>query len=842
MLFRNPKGRVSLLVVAAGALTLGLLSVWWLCYRNPEINFLPPRTPAQWIVYPTPPAAQALRKVELATEFRRSFQLDKNVSPATISICAFKKWTIRVNGQPLPGPNAPPENWKQVAAVDVSGLFKPGANNLSVEVSNSEGLPCLWLSLRAGGFVLNSDESWQGSFVGGTWSAAHLAEEPIPIEKGSPLWSPESPCRSMVERLPIFLIYLALASAVLAGTHWWKVRRKNTVNQSLLIPVEVCLWTGLGVLILAWVLLWWHDAGELLRLAGFDTAGHLAYIQYLLDKHGLPLADEGWEMFQPPLYYLLSAAQLGLLHLSTSEPSGILILRFFGMSCGLLTFVMAFLSVRQLFPDEPSTQFFGLLLSALLPVNLYLCFYPTNENLTAALAAVSVYLGLRILADPRVRVLPHALLGLLLGAACLTKASALMVCPILLVALGWNLRAKHVHRRLPWVLCLGATILVCAAVCGWHYWRVASHFGNPLIGNWNVETGFSWWQQPGFRIGSYYLHFGQSLAHPFYSAFASMGDGLYSTLWGDGLCGGQPDIAVRPPWNYELMSAGYLLALLPMLALLTGGALTLLRFCQRPRPEGFVLLGITAISGAALFYYSLRIPVYASAKAFYASSAFVPLCVLAATGWSSLNRKIGRFTWLLWLPMLVWAFNVYASFWIHRDAPSTRLPVARVLASDGFLDRAMEQLSQVLARDPSNSAAAQLRARILAHQDRLPEAREQAEKALASDPKDAGAHLALGNILAQQGPIDQALEQAKQALELAPGHPLAASRLSVWLFEAGKKAEAKAACAESLRVNPFSSEFNYRMAVICAALGDQTNAAVYGRLASELKRTDLRAR
>jgi hypothetical protein len=35
---------------------------------------------------------------------------------------------------------------------------------------------------------------------------------------------------------------------------------------------------------------------------GFDAVAHEAYIQFIQQKHALPLADDGWEMYQPPLY------------------------------------------------------------------------------------------------------------------------------------------------------------------------------------------------------------------------------------------------------------------------------------------------------------------------------------------------------------------------------------------------------------------------------------------------------------------------------------------------------------------------------------------------------------
>ena len=81
-----------------------------------------------------------------------------------------------------------------------------------------------------------------------------------------------------------------------------------------------------------------------------------------------------------------------------------------------------------------------------------------------------------------------------------------------------------------------------------------AQFGSPLIGVWDPRLGFSWWQDDGYRTGAFYLRFGAVLAHPWFSSFKSFADGVYATLWGDGLFGGMAD-ALAPP-ALELRSDG----------------------------------------------------------------------------------------------------------------------------------------------------------------------------------------------------------------------------------------------------------------------------------------------
>ena len=45
-----------------------------------------------------------------------------------------------------------------------------------------------------------------------------------------------------------------------------------------------------------------------------------------------------------------------------------------------------------------------------------------------------------------------------------------------------------------------------------------------------------------------------------------------------------------PPWNYDLMTAGYLLALAPTLTILAGAAVSVWRFIRQPSTEWFYCL------------------------------------------------------------------------------------------------------------------------------------------------------------------------------------------------------------------------------------------------------------
>src|ERR1017187_539268 len=68
--------RMALALVVSSALgSLGWL--WWNASWRSEIAFLPRRSSAEWIVYPSEPEGLLHPRLELSTEFKRSFVLDR---------------------------------------------------------------------------------------------------------------------------------------------------------------------------------------------------------------------------------------------------------------------------------------------------------------------------------------------------------------------------------------------------------------------------------------------------------------------------------------------------------------------------------------------------------------------------------------------------------------------------------------------------------------------------------------------------------------------------------------------------------------------------------------------
>ena len=281
----------------------------------------------------------------------------------------------------------------------------------------------------------------------------------------------------------------------------------------------------------------------------------------------------------------------------------------------------------------------------------------------------------------------------------LTKATGILLLPIVIAAIC----ARRIHTRAPvaiWLRSLGLLIATCLAVCGWYYARIWLKFGTPLLGNWDVISGFTWWQDPGYHTAADYLRFGRSLITPLFSGFAGFADGIYSTLWGDALCGGASSLTFA--WNQQPLVAGYLWALIPTALIVIGAVVAIIQFVRKPSSELFLLLGFSAVLMLGLIFMTLKVPSYAQAKAFYALSALTPLCFFGALGWETMTHEVSvcdsflaRWSWFGQL-------NSFATYWIIPSV-AQHLYAAKALAAQDQIDRAAAEAARAVEADPSNA-------------------------------------------------------------------------------------------------------------------------------------------
>ena len=85
----------------------------------------------------------------------------------------------------------------------------------------------------------------------------------------------------------------------------------------------------------AWVLLCANNIRQIPLNIGFDVLSHYNYIAFILENGRLPLASDGWVMFQPPLLYLIAAVPTALAAGRLEPEATVMLLRLLPMLCGL---------------------------------------------------------------------------------------------------------------------------------------------------------------------------------------------------------------------------------------------------------------------------------------------------------------------------------------------------------------------------------------------------------------------------------------------------------------------------------------------------------------------------
>lgn len=130
-----------------------------------------------------------------------------------------------------------------------------------------------------------------------------------------------------------------------------------------------------------------------------DLDGHIDYIKYILEHKSIPLPEEGWQMYHPPVYYLLGALVYKLSSIFSSSEHFVLRmvqLMSVGLSILMLYYVYKFL---KHFVGYELISIFALAFVSFLPGLIFLSDKINNDILTFTLVSISIYYSYRWLDD-----------------------------------------------------------------------------------------------------------------------------------------------------------------------------------------------------------------------------------------------------------------------------------------------------------------------------------------------------------------------------------------------------------------------------------------------------------
>ena len=385
-----------------------------------------------------------------------------------------------------------------------------------------------------------------------------------------------------------------------------------------------------------------------------DEPAHFNYVRELAERGSLPVLASGdwdaerleafkaarfppeasidaigYEGHQPPLYYLLAAP---VYRLTDGWPtrSQVVALRALSIALGAVVVVAAYRAARVVAPDGAVPCLASATVAAI-PMHTAMSAAINNDSLANAVAATIVVVllgGLRVGFDDRRSIA----VGLLLGAALLTKLTVYAFTPLVLGVVWWTERRKRAQHlgmegtagprtgapdpapawRRP-----ALALAVAAAVSGWWFVRNMTVYGwaDPvgLARHDAIVVGQPRWQALDATAADF---FGRVLFRSFWGQFGWMGVVLDDRLY----------------LIYLALTA------LGLLGLVVGWRGTAGR--QRPLSDGawprtataFLAL-IVFLIAAQVVYYNLT---FIQPQGRYLFPALVPIGVLLALGWHAL--------------------------------------------------------------------------------------------------------------------------------------------------------------------------------------------------------------
>lgn len=353
-------------------------------------------------------------------------------------------------------------------------------------------------------------------------------------------------------------------------------------------------------LLLAGLLMHLHNVRLFNPLYGFDGQGHIDYLEYIKQYHRVPLTHEGWQMYQPPLYYLLAYPLFRI--------GGIALAQYLNIFWyGMLVILGGYL-IARLLDRSRSAWLVGSLCLAALPVTNYLIPMISNEYMNDVL----VCLALLLIAALPLQHKSYRSVNLLIILLCLvlgfyTKYTILTLGITYVLALGLSYSEEY-NGWLKMGAALSLSVAFCLVASLPLTLRNIEHYRTPLPlaeqffpfrgesspRNWQYFTNMSWVYPPDLFHAQYY----------------SFSGGTWNTFWHDGYQAVVPVVAFHKK-AFLLSLLGFILA--------PWSVYGYVLLWRSSRKIAALLLSYVMVAWAAYILYNLHLPYPSELKAFFMS-------------------------------------------------------------------------------------------------------------------------------------------------------------------------------------------------------------------------------
>jgi len=648
-IFKKPVLVAALAVVAAVAL-VGLRIMFYV--KSPDVLLLVDRAGAQWIKYDSDFVLEAKPSSRTECKFKYIFNTNTKISNATINLQALKSARVFFDGENIFSSKYAFDKWKHVHKIKIPFTVESGPHEIIIIAASESSYPSVIAYSEA--LPIKTGAGWFASNDGKNWRMAVPASQ---IKQAALSKSFPSSIKSLFAVLPYLALIFVIVFFISLFASWQEDKEMKFFHWKP-EPSHI-RW----LMLFLWALLAVNNMFRLNFQFGTDGWGHIEYIDYIVTRGSLPLAPEGWHMFQAPLNYILSAPLYALLIKWFDLPSVVKIMGIIPVICGLLQIEIVYRTARHVFTQRNDLQIISILAGSLLPIHTYTCQYVGNEPLAACLMSLVILLCVPlVMPDQKERRYGYfILIGFVWGLALLSKMTAFLLAPFLVFVIAFHTRLVQKSLKFslsPIIIIFSVSIMIS----GWYYLRNYLKLGNPFIGLFDPLQMLSWWQDPSYRTFSHVLSFGQSLFQPVYTGATSFWDMFYSTLWLDGMNSGGIDFM---PWNENFMIAGALLAILPSMFILTGIISIWLNKKTAYKNAVILSVGTLILFLAAMIDMYMVCPIYSRTKASYTLGILPCYAILITAGAEPFlrNRIIRSFALALFA---CWAFAAYAAYFVIK--------------------------------------------------------------------------------------------------------------------------------------------------------------------------------
>jgi len=371
---------------------------------------------------------------------------------------------------------------------------------------------------------------------------------------------------------------------------------------------------------------------------GFDAQGHLEYIQHFQETRRVPLAYEGWELYQPPLYYWV--------HHFIPTIKGV---QWAGFGWTMIYLVA--LSVYLGYLRYPTwKKWWGVVLGAGTGVTMYMTATLGNEWFNAVMTTITMVIYLTWFRGKE-SVEKGLGLGCLLGLTILAKATGLLVPISIFIDQIW-LHRKRLNK-LPVKVWL-AGILTVLAVGGWFYLRNWILLGNPVKSSIDYPA-YAIQQEPGYRDMKFFYDLSGLFKLDLYRAhWYSFIPGTLFSFFYDG------HNIVIPVQETSLAGKLLILASIPLVMLGLVGFFWGITGWRQNTQRIWWIYGMLLIAGYVA--YNLKLPFYSTVKGSFIAS-ILPAYVYWVLQGSEHLKIDTRKVWI-GVYMLAYILLLTKNFWI----------------------------------------------------------------------------------------------------------------------------------------------------------------------------------